>query len=212
MAPRMQTAGTMGIIAGIAILIGFGLFATSGFTPAVQADPAKAIEWVNANLGRLRLTVVFFLISVGTAAIFVAGLAEKLRARTPTRAAATLYLAILGLVGFGIGGLLFWRSMPTIAATSDPVAAQHAWVAVYAVDQATDGFGSLFTGLATLFAGWAIVETKVLNSTLGWFGLLAGVVPVLTFFVTGNELLTLGGFILPAVWLIWGGSALRRAM
>lgn len=211
MAPRIQTAGTMGIIAGLAILIGFGLFATSGFTPDVAGDPAKAIDWVKANASRLRLTGVIFLLGIGTALLFTAGLAEKLRARTPTRAAATLYLVLLGLAGYAIGGLLFWRSIPAIAATSDSVAAQHAWVAVYAVDQATDGLGNLFTGLGTMLAGWAIIETKVLNSTLGWFGLLAGVIPVLSFLVTGNELLAIGTFVLPALWLIWGGSALRRA-
>ena len=212
MAPRMQTAGMSGIIAGLAILIGFALFFYSQLTPAVLSDPAKTFEWVNANLSRLRLTTAAFLIGTGFAVVFVAGLAEKLRARTPTRATATLYLALLGLAGYGIGGLIFWRSLPALAATGDQVAASHAWVAAYALDQAVDGFGNLFTGLATLFAGWAIIETKVLNSTLGWFGLLSGVVAVLAFLVPGNDTLSLGTFILPAVWLIWGGSALRRAM
>lgn len=212
MAPRMQTAGTSGIIAGLAIIVGFVLFFYSGFTPAVAADPAKAIEWVNANLSRLRLTSAVFLLGVGFAIIFVAGLAEKLRARTPTRASATLYLALVGLTAYALGGLLFWRTFPAVAATADQVAAAHAWVAAYSLDLATDGLGALFTGLAALLAGWAIVETKVLNSTLGWFGLLTGVVSVLAFLVPGNETLGLGTFLLPAIWLIWGGSALRRAM
>jgi hypothetical protein len=200
----------LGIVAGLAGLIGFGFFQTSGFTPAM-ADTANAIAWVNANLGRLRITIFFYLVSIGAAAIFVAGLAEKLRARTPTRAAATLYLYLLGLAGFGIGSLLFGGSLPAIAALPDRVAASHAWTAVSAVNVATGGFGNLFTGSATLLAGWAIVESNALSVALGYFGLLVGIVSVLGVLVP-HQLLVLGGSFLPALWLIWSGSALRRSM
>ncbi len=214
MAPRVQTAGTAGIIAGIALAVGFVLFATSGLTPDILTDPAKGLAYVGSNGGRLRLMMAFFLLGTGFATVFLAGLAGKLHERTPTRASATLYLGIVGIAGHGLGALIFWSALPALAmyAANDQVAAQHAWVSVMAMDGAADGVGTLFVALSTLLAAWAIIAEKALSATLGWFGALTGIVGLLAFLITGNEALFAAGVVLPAIWLIWAGSTLRRAM
>jgi len=95
MAPRMQSAGTAGIVAGIALAVAFVLFLTSGLTQ-VLGDPAKALDYFTKNAGRLQLMTALFVITVAFAVVFVVGLAAKLHDRTPTRASATLYFGLLG--------------------------------------------------------------------------------------------------------------------
>lgn len=214
MVPRMQTAGMAGIAAGVALAIGFILFMTSGLTFEAFADPAQGLKFVTDNAARVRLMTVFFIITIAFAVVFVAGLAAKLRDKTPTRATATLYFGLLGLVGHGLGALLFWSAAPALVAraAADQVAASHAWVAFVATDNAADGFGVLFISLSMLMAGWAALTSKALGTSLAWYGILAGVVGLVNFLVPGNEILGLGGFVLPIIWLVWAGSALRSAM
>src|SRR3990170_187663 len=150
--------------------------------------------------------------SAGTV-VFVVGLAAKLHDRTPTRASATLYFGLLGLAGHGLGSLIFWAAIPALAAyaAKDQVAAGHAWVAVQALNGAADGMGNLFVGLSALMAGWAIVTTKVLSPVLGWVGVIVGVAGLAVFVSPQNELLAAASFVLPIIWLIWAGNALRTA-
>src|SRR3990172_1134202 len=114
MVPRMRTAGTTGIVAGVALAIGFILFITSGLTFEAFADPGQGLKFATTNAGRLRLMTAFFITTVAFAAVFLAGLAAKLRDKTPTRATATLYLGLLGLAGHGLGALIFWAAIPAI--------------------------------------------------------------------------------------------------
>ncbi len=214
MNPRMQSAGTAGIVAGVSLAILFILFVSSGVTPQLLADPAKGLAYVGQNAGRLRLTTIVSLVAVAFAIVFIAGLAGKLREKTPTRATAVLYFGVLALAGHALGTLVFGVSFPMIAAYAgtDPVAASHAWVAALAVDGAADGLGNLFVGLSTLMAGWAITSSKALSPTLGWYGVVAGAIGVLGFLTPGMEALFFLSFVVSIIWLIWAGSALRKAM
>ncbi len=211
MMPRMKSAGTAGVVAGVALAIAFVLFLTSGITPAILGDPAQALDRFGKSGAFLRLISVVFIIAIAFAVVFIAGLAARLRDRTPTRAAATLYFGILGLVGHGLGSLIFLTAIPAVVAyaAKDQVAASHAWVALYALDGATDALGTLFAGLSFLMAGWAIVATKVLSAALGWAAIIAGVIGVITVLVPQNEALFFASFLLPIVVLVWAGSALR---
>lgn len=214
MHPRIQTAGTCGIVGGIALALLFILFMTSGVTPQLLADPAKGLDYVTTSAGRLRLTVIVSLVAIAFAVVFTAGLASKLREKTPTRATAALYFGLFALAGHALGTLIFGISLPAVAAraATDQVGASHAWTAVLAVDGAADALGNLFVGLSALMAGWAIISAKALSPTLGWFGIVTGVIGVLVFLAPGAEALFFLSFLLPIVWLIWGGSALRKAM
>lgn len=214
MVPRIQTAGTTGIVAGVALAIGFILFMTSGLSMQAFADPAQGLKFATDSAGRLRLMTAFFLIAIAFAAVFLAGLAAKLRDKTPTRATATLYFGLLGLAGHALGALIFWAGIPAVVAraATDQVAASHAYVALVAMDNAADGLGTLFVALATLMAGWAAVTSKVFSAALGWYGVVVGVAGVLALLMTGNEILGLATFVLPIIWLVWTGTALRQAM
>ncbi len=214
MIPRQQSAGTFGILAGISLGILFFLFFTSGATPETFTDPAKALPYVSQNAGRLRAIAGFAVITVAFAVIFVAGLAAKLRERTPTRATGVLYFGLLGLVGHGLGALLFWGGVPALAdyAAKDQVAASHAWVAINALNTSLDGVGNLFIGLSILLAGWAITATGGMSTALGWYGVVAGVVTLLAALAPGVMIFFLGSFILPIIWLLWAGNTLRTAM
>lgn len=213
MAPRQQSAGTSGIIAGISLAVVFFLFITSRAGPETFADPANALPFITQNSGRLRTIALLALITISFAVIFVAGLAAKLRDKTPTRATGVLYFGILGLIGHGIGALMFWVGVPALVAyaAKDQVAVSHAWVAFGALNGSLDGFGNLFIGLSTLLAGWAIVGAGAMSSTLGWFGVVAGVVTALAAVAPGNQLIMMGSFVLPIIWLLWAGNTLRMA-
>lgn len=213
MVPRQQSAGTSGIAAGIALAILFFLFLTSGATTETFADPSKALPFISQNAGRLRSIALFAIITVSLAVFLVAGLAGKLRDKAPTRATGVLYFGILGVAGHGLSGLLFWSGVPALAAyaAKDQVAASTAWVAISAINVALDGFGNLFVGLSILLAGWAIVATGGMSRALGWYGVIAGVVTLLTAVAPDVQLLFLGSFVLPIIWLLWAGNTLRTA-
>jgi hypothetical protein len=212
--PRQQTAGVFGILAGISLAILFLLFLTSGAEPDTFMDPSKALPYMTQHEGRLRAIAFFAAVTVALSVFFFAGLAGKLRDKAPTRATGVLYFGILGVAGHGLSALIFWLSAPALVdyAAKDQVAASHAWVAISALNTALDGFGNLFVGLSILLAGWAITATGGLSSTLGWYGVVAGVLTLLTVAAPGNQLLFVGSLVLPAVWLLWAGNTLRRAM
>lgn len=214
MIPRQQTAGTSGIIAGVTLAILFFLYITSGATMQTFTDPANALPYVTANAGRLRAIALFALITIAFAVFFTAGLAAKLRDKAPTRATGVLYFGILGLVGHGIAALMFWSGVPALVAhaAKDQVAASHAWVAFNAVTGSLDGFGNLFVGLSILLAGWAIVATGGMSSAIGWYGVVAGAITALAVVAPANQLIFLGSFVLPIIWLLWVGNTLRTAM
>lgn len=210
---RPKSAGTAGIIAGVALAVVTVLFFTSGATPETFADPATGLSFASENASRFRTISVAAIITLIAAAIFLAGLAGVLHGRTPTRAAGVLYLGLLGIVGHSLGAFLWWASLPGVVALSarDQLAATHAFAAINQIASATDAFGNLFIGASVLAAGWAISATKVMSSTLGWFGLLTGVVLILAAAVPSVQLLYLGSFVLPVLWLVWAGTALRKA-
>ncbi|MGH2400310.1 MAG: DUF4386 family protein, partial [bacterium] len=207
MIPRQQTAGMLGILAGISLAILFILFVTSGAEPDTFSDPAKAVPYITQNEGRLRTIAFFAGATVGLSVIFFAGLAGRLREGTPTRATGVLYFGILGLVGHGLSALILWLGAPALVdyAARDQVAVSHAWVAISALNGALDGFGNLFVGLSILLAGWAITTGRGLSSALGWYGVVAGALTALATAAPGNQLLFAGSVVLPAVWLIWAG-------
>jgi hypothetical protein len=76
---------------------------------------------------------------------------------------------------------------------------------------AADGIGNFFVGLSTLFAGWAATTVPAFGAALGWFGVVAGVVSALAGLLPQVAPLYMGAFVLPIIWLIWAGSALRRS-
>ena len=212
MSPRRQTAGTLGIIAGIALAVLFILFFTSGATPDTFNDPAKALEFFRAQAGRVEVISCVAIIAVSTAVVFIAGLASALAGRTPTRATASLYFGLGGLAGHGLGAFIYFLAVPWLVATAarDQVAATHAYVAINGISMAADGLGSFFVGLSTLLAGWAITVTPGFGAGLGWFGVVAGVITALAGLAPQVNALYLGSFILPIVWLLWAGNTLRR--
>jgi hypothetical protein len=213
MGPRLQTAGTLGIVAGVALVILTILFLTSGASPEAINDPAAGISFLRDNAGRLRLTAYFAILTVSAATVFVAGLASALHSKTPTRGAAVLYFGLLGLAGHGLSAFAFLFAGPTLvaAAARDQIAASHAFVAVNALTTGLDGIGNFFIGLSTLMAGWAITASPGFGAGLGWFGVAAGVVIALAGVGPQVPVLYLGSFFLPAIWLIWAGFALRRS-
>jgi Domain of unknown function (DUF4386) len=213
MGPRRQTAGTMGIIAGVALLILTILFFTSGASPETFTDPGNALSFMRDNAGRLQMIGYLAIITVATAAIFVAGLAAALHERTPTRATATLYFGLGGLAGHGLGAFTILAAFPWLvtAAARDQVSAAHAYVAVNGLTAAADGIGNFFVGLSTLLAGWAATTTPALGPALGGFGVVAGVVTALAGLAPQVSVLYLGSFVLPVIWLVWAGYALRRS-
>jgi hypothetical protein len=203
----------MGIIAGVALFILTILFFTSGATSQTFADPASGLAFLRDSGGRLEVIACLAIIAVATAAIFVAGFAAALHERTPTRATATLYFGLGGLAGHTLGAFITFATFPWLVTTAarDQVSAAHAFVAVNGLVMAADGIGNFFVGLSTLFAGWAATTVPAFGAALGWFGVVAGVVSALAGLLPQVAPLYMGAFVLPIIWLIWAGSALRRS-
>jgi hypothetical protein len=209
---RIQhNGGTAGFVTAICLALLFILLASSGMDMQAMQDPAKALPAVGQKAGLFAAVGVLGFLAAGFGLIFIFGIWARLREKSPTRALATLGLAFVGLTTHALGSGLLWQGGAMLAALSakDQTAAAHGWTALAAVNQGIMATGNGFTGAATLVAGWAIVATGAMNSTLGWVAVIAGVLEILQVFSSQMALMGLG-FLSVIIWLAWGGSQLRH--
>lgn len=210
MNPRPQTAGTAGIVAGVLLAVLLILFVSSGISPEAMADPGKMMAYASQNAGRWRNMSFIGILTTVAAVFYFPGLAARLRDRTPSRATGVLYFGILGIGGHGLGAALQWAGDPLVAAASDKVAAEHAWLALNAVHAGLETFGSIGTGLVLLLAGWAVMNSKAFSPGVAWVGLVGGIVTLVSVLRPPSPLFLLS-FALSIVFLIWSGVELRKA-
>lgn len=211
---RVQSnAGTAGIVSAILLVVLMFFFFSSGLNAQGFADPAKALPLLAKKASTFTGIGVAGVLAAAFGLLFFTGLFYRLRENAPTRAAAVLVFAVVGLTGHAMGALAAWLGGAQIAAVAakDQVAATHAWSALVAADAAFDGAGNAFTGAATAIAGWAAIATGALSSASGWLGLTAGILSILVVFTTAEPVM-LGSIVLLIIWLAWTGSQLRKAM
>jgi hypothetical protein len=210
---RLQhNGGTAGLVAAALLALGFILFMTTGLDPQSAMNPEKALPFIAQQGGRWAMANIAFALTAALSVLFVAGLASRLREKAPTRSAALLYFAIIGLASYALTSLVQWHGGGQVARymAADQVAANHAWVAVAAVARGLDSLGNGFVGAAEVITGWAITATGVLPAGVGWLALATGVVTFLQLFI-GAPWLFFVGIILTVLWLAWTGNELRRA-
>ncbi len=204
--------GTAGIITAVCLALLFVLFVSSGLDPQAAQDPAKALPIIAQKPGLFAVIGVLGALAAGFGLVFTIGLFARLRDQAPTRAAAALGLAFVGLTAHAVGASLLSQGgkLLVTVSTKDQTAASHAWIAVTAVVQGLNAVGNAFTGASILVAGWAVVATGAMSTTLGWIAVLAGVSQILQYFSAAAALMGIG-FLLTIVWLAWAGSELRRS-
>jgi hypothetical protein len=211
-----KAAGWAGIVAGVGLLVEAALWTASGWTPATFTNPSTALRFLQDSGDTLRLAVFAGFVNLVFAVVFIAGLADRLRQNTPTRAAATLWFGMIGIGAHVLVPLAYWFGTPAFL-SADQAAALGSWTGFAAVVAAVGGAGSLFAGLAMLVAGWATITHRALPVLLGWVAMLAGATAVLTVFAPDTPLSSLAGVVyMPSLLLaiafrIWGGVALTRA-
>jgi hypothetical protein len=211
-----KTAGWAGIVAGVGLLVEAALWMASGWTPATFTDPSTALRFLQDGGDTLRLAVFAGFVNLIFAVVFVAGLADRLRPSTPTRAAATLWFGMIGIAAHVLVPLAYWYGTPAFL-HADQAAALGSWTGFAAMVGAAGGVGSLFVGLAMLVAGWAAITHRALPVVLGWVAVLAGAMSVMTVFAPDTALSGLAGavympsLLLAIVFRIWAGIALMRA-
>jgi uncharacterized protein DUF4386 len=180
MHPRALIAGPAGILAGVGLAVELALFMTSGWTPETFDDPAAALAFLQDSGTHLRAAVLVGTINLVFTTILIAGLAARLQATTPTRAATTLYFGLIGIGGHGLVPLGLWLGIPLFVelADHDYQVASNSWGGFAAFLSGAGGLGYLFLGLSMLVSGWAAVSKKALPVLLGWVGVVAGVASV----------------------------------
>jgi len=210
-----KAVGIAGILAGIGLAGEFLLFSLSGFSQSSFSDPATAPTFLREHGGTVRAAAVFGAGGIAVTLVFLAGLTDRLRERTPTLAAITLIFGIVGNVGDGLVALSFWTGIPaylTLAA-NDIASARNSWGAFAALTGGYQGFGNLFLGLSALAAGWAIVSRRQLPVALGAVGVVAGVAALASVFGVGTPIAFVGfaaGILLVIVFRVWAGVELLR--
>lgn len=217
---NQRVVGWSGVVAGVGLLIEGLLWTASGWTPDTFDDPAVALSFLAEDGATLRWAVFSGFVNLTFFVVFIAGLAARLQARTPTLATATLWFGMIGTGAHLLVPLAHWYGVPAFveAAARDQQAAESAWTAFVVVGhEAAGGAGSLFMGLAMLTAGWAIIAQRALSRALGWLALLTGVATVLTVFEPDTPLSGVAGaMFMPSLTLaiivrIWAGFALARS-
>ena len=216
---KPKVAGLAGILTGLGLAGEFLFFMASGYSPEIFNDPVAALAFLRDRGNLLRLAVFFGAVSVAARTLFVAGLASRLQAATPSRAAASLYFGLLGGIG-GLVALSFYVGPPMFVALAarDQVAAASAWSAFSIILSGFEGLGNFMLGLMLLAAGSAIITHKALPVGAGWAGLLVGLMTEVRVFSTGTPLAGLAfamfffpTLILAIVFDIWAGIALWQS-
>ena len=215
---KSQVAGVAGILTGLGLAGEFLFFMASGYSPELFSDPIAALGFLRERGELLRLAVLFGATSVAARTLFVVGLATRLQAVTPSRAAATLYFGLLGGIG-GLVALSFYTGTPMFVALAarDQVMAASAWSAFNILLSGFEGLGNFMLGLMLLSAGSAIITHKVLPMGAGWAALLVGLMTVVRVFSTGTSFAGLGfavffpTLILAIVFDLWAGIALWQS-
>ncbi len=219
MSPSLKNAGIAGIFTGLFLAGEFGFFMLSGFSPEKFNNPSTAMMVLRDSELFLRLAVLFGAAGVAVRMIYVAGLAAKLKAKTPTAAVATLYFGILGGVGHGLVALSFYIGIPMFLAlaATNPESATNAWGAFTAITSGFQGFGNFLLGLMLMVVGWATISHKVLPVGIGWVAIIAGIATLLGVFTSGTSLAFIGfmvfmpSLILAMIFDIWTGFALLKS-
>jgi len=183
-----------------------------GMDVMAPGDPAKSLAAVTQKWGLFAATLIVGALAAGVAIPFTVGIATRLRDAAPTRARTVLYVTLLGLGGYALASLMMFMGGRQVVefAAKDQAAAATAWLTLRAVNAGLDTLGSVFTGVGTLIAGWAIVSTRAMGSGVAWVGIAAGVMGILALFAPTAEIVFLGNIVLTIVWLIWAGAELRR--
>jgi hypothetical protein len=218
MTPRGRIAGLSGILAGVGLAVEGALWATSGWTADTFGDSATALAFLRDHGSHLRAAVLAGAINLVLVTVFTVGLAARLATTAPTRAAATLYLGIIGIAGHSLVPLGLWLGVPTFVelAVGDPSAAAAAWSGYASFQTAAGAVGALFLGLSTLAAGWAIISLRALPVLLGWLGVLTGAASAVTVLTAETPLAFLAaGAYLPSLTLaivfrVWAGIGLWK--
>jgi hypothetical protein len=211
-----KAAGWAGVLAGVGLAVEGALWTASGWTPDTFADPVGALRFLHDSGDTLRWAVLAGFVNLAFAALFLAGLADRLRARTPTRSAATLWFGMIGIGAHLLVPLAYWYGVPAFRDAA-PDAALGSWTGFGALVASAGGAGSLFLGLSMAAAGWAALSRKALAAApvaLGWVGLIGGAAALLTVFAPDTPLSGLASaaylpsLLLAIVFRIWAGIAL----
>ena len=218
MKPLNKYAGMAGILTGALLLLEFAFFMASGFTPDKVLDPAQAIAFVQNEEILLRIAAFFGFTGAIISIPYIAGLAAKLQAKSPTRATTVLYFGILGSVGHSLVALSFYLGFPalTTISASHLAEVETSWSAFVAITNAFQGLGNLLLGLMLCLAGSAILAKGELAKGLGWVGVIAGIAAILGVITTATPLSLIGyivyfpSIILAIIFDIWAGIALWR--
>lgn len=219
MKPLSKYAGIAGILTGIALFLEFAFFMASGFTADKVVDPSQAITIIQQKETLLRLATFFGFSGAIVSVPYIAGLAARLQAKTPTRATAVLYFGVLGSIGHALVALSYYLGFPallTVAASHLPEAI-NSWSGFLAITDGFQGLGNLLLGLMLGLAGLAIIAKNEWPKGLGWTGIIAGIAAILGVVTTSTPLRGVGyiayvpSVILAITFDVWAGRRLTTA-
>lgn len=185
----LDAAGWCGIAAGAGLAVEAALWIASGWSPATFASPDAAIEFMSTGGAELRWASLAGFANLALLVAFNIGLCAHLAGRTPTAAAVSLWLGMIGITVHLLVPLSHWYGVPILveAGLRDRQAAEASWTALYIVaHEAAGGGGKLFIGLSMVVAGWAIAVHRALPMLLGWLCLATGVAEAITILAPGT--------------------------
>ncbi|MGH2405593.1 MAG: hypothetical protein ACRDGN_14205 [bacterium] len=206
-----RNGGTAGLILGVLLALLFIMFLALGMD-AMSEDPATSLVATARKWPMYAAVSLVGVLATGFAVPFVVGIAARLRDPAPTRARALLYLTLIGLAAYGLGSIVMWigGNKVVLYAAKDQTGAVTMWLALRAVTDSLSFAGSAFTGAGAAVAGWAIVTTRAMGMGVGWVGIGAGFLSMLSLLAPSAFVIGLGGFFLTIIWALWAGSALRQ--
>ncbi|MCU0503524.1 MAG: DUF4386 family protein [Anaerolineae bacterium] len=214
MSSMQKAGGLAALLHAVAYVVGMIVGLTLIF-PLLDAAPDRYLRFLSGNQA---LVYVWNLISYWgsaiTVVIMVLALYERLKTNAPALAQTA---AAFGLIWAGLiiaSGNLMLHDVGVLAElyNQNPAQALTAWTALQPVEVGITSGNELVGSFWVLLLSVAALRTGQLSRALNWFGLIVGVVGMLTIVpaLYGSLAMAFGPGMI--VWSMWVGIVLLRRM
>jgi len=211
-ARRQKAGGVAALYLALAYLAAMPYFLLVVDYPGATS----AVDKVALILGNYASMYAMYLatyVAFGIAlAVLVFALFDRLRAHAPSTARIAAVVGLLWAFALVTCGMVFTYGMTTVKglAETDGEQAVLVWQAIEPVSQGLGGAGGeLLGGLWVLLVSWLALRAGALPKTLGWLGVVIGVIGVASVVPAVHDAAYAFG-LLQIVWFVWLGAVLMK--
>jgi len=210
---RHQRAGGLAALyLALAYLIAMPYFLVAVNYPGVT-DPLEKVALLAKHQGSMTAIHLMTYVVLGVVlAVLSLTLYRRMKDEAPVAIQAATVVGLIWSFVLVASGLVFIYGMETAAALyeTNPAQAVAAWQAIEPVAEGLGGAGGeILGGSWVLLVSWAALRSRALPKMLGWFGVVIGLVGIVSIVPALRDAQMLFGA-LQIAWFAWTGIVMLR--